>query len=125
MELKDLGAKLDSLADLMTKLVAEKDTAKAAEAQAKADEAAVKSAVDAYEEAIEAIDAADLFESQVKELRQAAKAGQDVAPLIESAKAVKEEALKAAEVKASDEPQGVLLGGRKLESATELGKVFG
>lgn len=111
MELKDLGAKLDSLNDLMTKLVAEKDTAQTAKVQAEADEAAVTSALEAYESAVEEIDKADLFEAQVKELRKAAKAGKDVGPLIESAKTVKESALEAAKTLTENEDaSGRILG---------------
>lgn len=115
---KEVLDKLSAISDVLTKLVAEKDTVQAAEAQAEADEAAVTSALEAYEAAIEAIDKADLFEAQVKELRQAAKAGKDVAPLIESAKAVKEAALETAKtLTESEDASGRILG----ESSSTFG----
>lgn len=122
-ELKDA---LKGITDTLAGLVAKDKAAEAAEAQAKADEAAVASAVEAYAAAEKAIADAELLDVQVESLRAAAKAGQDIAPLIESAKAVKEAAIKAVTESASqDDAQGVILGGRQVESATELGKVFG
>lgn len=84
-----------AVTDALAALVAEKKTAEDAEAQVKANEAAVVSAVEAYDAAVKLIDAADLLPVQVESLRAAAKAGEDVAPLIEAAKKVKDEAIKA------------------------------
>lgn len=123
-EMKD--ALVAELKTLLAPLVTAKEATDAAEAQVKADEAAVTTAVESYDAAIKAIDAAELLPVQVESLRSAAKAGQDVAPLIEAAKAVKAEAIKAVTESApQDDAHGVVLGGRQVESATELGKVFG
>lgn len=85
--------KLDQLITLMTSLVAKDETRAAEAAQVEADEAAVVNAVEAYDAAVVAIDEADLLPSQVAALRAEAKKGHDVAPLIEAAKQVKEDAL--------------------------------
>lgn len=111
-EVKDA---LKGISDTLAALVADKKTAEAAEAQVKADEAAVAQAVESYDKAVAEIDAADLLPVQVESLRAAAKQGQDVAPLIEAAKKVKDDAIKAVtESAAKDEAPGVVLG----ESAT-------
>ena len=125
MDKETLEAALKPLADALTVLVAEKKATEAADAQAKADEAAVTSAVEAYDAKVKAIAEADLPEIQAESLRAAAKAGQDVAPLIESAKALK--AAIEADLRESSEEQGGRIFGesRKVESATDLGKVFG
>lgn len=126
MDKETLEAALKPLADALAVLVTEKKAAEAADAQAVADEAAVASAVEAYDAKVAAIAAADLPEVQAESLRAAAKAGQDVAPLIESAKTLKA-AIEADLRESADEAgaQGRILGGRQVESATELGKVFG
>lgn len=108
-ELKDAFA---AITNLLTPLVTAKEATAAAEAQVTADEAAVTSAVESYDAAIKAIDAAELLPVQVESLRSAAKAGQDVAPLIEAAKAVKEEAVKAVQESAANaDVQGRVIGG--------------
>lgn len=92
----ELKEALKGISDALASLVAEKKTADAAEAQVKADEAAVTSAVEAYDVARKAIDEADLLAPQREELLKAAKRGEDITSAIESAKAVKEAALQAA-----------------------------
>ena len=123
-ELKDA---FKGISDTLAGLVAKDKAAEAAEAQVKADQSAVTSAVEAYAAAEKAIADADLLDVQVESLRAAAKAGQDIAPLIESAKAVKDAAVKAVKESAEEEPHpGALFGStRTVESAVELGKVFG
>lgn len=122
-ELKDA---LKGISDTLAGLVAKEKATEAAEAQVKADEAAVTSAVEAYAAAEKAIADAELLDVQVESLRAAAKAGHDVAPLIEAAKAVKDAAVKAVQESAAhEEHPGAVLGGRTVESATDLGKVFG
>lgn len=116
--------KLDKLIELMTSLVAEKAVKAEEAAQVEADAQAVEAAVAAYDEAVVQIDAAELLPSQVESLRAAAKAGADVAPLIESAKKVKEDALASIQATESAAP-GRAFGERKVESAADLGKVFG
>jgi len=84
-----------------------------AEAQAEVDDKAVAEALDAYEKDVAAIDAADLLPSQVESLRSAAKRGEDIAPLIESAKKIVDEA-----TQALSEGTVVSGAGRVTESAT-------
>lgn len=69
-------------------------TAEAQEtAQVEADEALAQERIDAFETAVEAIDAADLTPAQKKALRVEAKAGSDVTQLIEAQVALKAEIL--------------------------------
>lgn len=85
--------KLDKLIELMTAFAATK-TAEAQEtAQVEADEALAQERIDAFETAVEAIDAADLTPAQKKALRVEAKAGSDVTQLIEAQVALKAEIL--------------------------------
>lgn len=85
--------KLDKLIELMTAFAATK-TAEAQEtAQVEADEALAQERIDAFESAVEAIDAADLTPAQKKALRVEAKAGSDVTKLIEAQVALKAEIL--------------------------------
>lgn len=86
-------------------------TAAKVEADAEAARIAAESAVSHYSAAVEAVDAADLFESQRKSILAAAAKGEDVSELISEAKAVKEEAIKAVQESASqDDAPGVVLG---------------
>lgn len=119
--------KLDKLIDLMTSLVADKKTEDSAKAQVEADEAVAAARVESFAAAVKAVDEADLFESQRESILDAAKAGADVAPLIESAKVVKAEAVASVQESADEAgAHGRILGeSRKVESATDLGKVFG
>lgn len=122
---KDVEERFSALETLLTQLVA-KDEAKVAEAaQVEADEAAKVEAVEAYDAAVKAIDEADLLPSQVAALRAEAKKGADVAPLIEAAKQVKADALASVQESAEIPAGGRVLSTRKIESATDLGKVFG
>lgn len=118
MDKETLEAALKPLADALTVLVAEKKATEAADAQVEADKAAVTSAVEAYDAKVKAIAEADLPEIQAESLRAAAKAGQDVAPLIESAKALKA-AIEAdlRESAGSEDSTGRILG----EAATKFG----
>lgn len=118
--------KLDKLIELMNSLVAEKVQKEAEAAQVEADAEAIKTAVESYDAAVKMVNEAELFEAQKAEILAVAKEGKDISALVESAKAVKEEALKAAQgSNTHEEAHGVVLNGRKVESATELGKVFG
>ena len=121
----ELEQKVDALADKLDQLIASQEPKK--EGDEPSPEDLVAEALNSYQEAIVEIDKAELLPSQVADLRERAKEGKDVAPLIESAKAINEE-LKAQfeeAQKANDEGVGNVLGGVKVESATELGKVFG
>jgi len=86
----------------------------------------VTEALESYQAKVDQIDSAGLLPSQVKDLRERAKVTDDIEPLIESAKTIKDEL--EAQVKESrtqeNEGLGNVLGGVKLESAVELGKVF-
>lgn len=85
--------KLDKLIELMTAFAATK-TAEAQEtAQVEADAALAEERVDAFEAAVELIDAADLTPAQKKALRVEAKAGKDVTNMIEAQVALKAEVL--------------------------------
>lgn len=119
---KDVEERFAALETLLTSLVAKDEKATAEAAQVTADAEAGKIAVEAYDAAVSAIDAADLPEKVVESLRKQAKAGVDVTPLIEQAKEIK--TALAESISAGDD-QGRDFGGRKVESATDLGKVFG
>lgn len=119
---KDVQDAFDALRALIAPLVTEKQTAQEAAAQVAADEKVVEERLDAYDAAVEAIEAAELPADAAKSLRAEARKGTDVAPLIEFAKSVKDgTAERVAE--AADRTRD--FGGRKVESATDLGKVFG
>lgn len=112
---KENGIKMDeeikeafkALNDLIAPLVAKEQTAQAEAAQAEADENAGREAVEAYDAAVTAIDAADLPAKVVESLRKQAKDGVDVAPLIEQATEMKA----ALAESANDAPEGRVLGG--------------
>lgn len=121
MDEKDREA-IAALTTAVQALVTDKQAAQVEAAQATADEKVVEERLDAYDAAVEAIEAAELPADAAKSLRAEARKGADVAKLIEFAKAVKDgEAARIAE--AADTTRD--FGGRKVESATELGKVFG
>lgn len=86
MDEKDKAEIIAALSDLIAPLVAKETASQAEAAQAEADENAGKVAVEAYDAAVTAIDAAELPDKVVESLRKQAKAGVDVTPLIEQAK---------------------------------------
>lgn len=118
----ELEEKVDKALELLAGLVAKEHTAQAEAAQAEADKDAGRNAVEAYHASITAIDAAELPEKVVESLRTQAKKGVDVTPLIEQAKEMKAALV---ETLAESAEQGRDFGSRKVESATDLGKVFG
>lgn len=121
MDEKDREA-IQALTTAVQALVTDKQAAQAEAAQVAADEKVVEERLDAYDAAVEAIEAAELPADAAKSLRAEARKGVNVAPLIEFAKAVKDgEAARIAE--AADPTRD--FGGRRVENATELGKVFG
>lgn len=122
---KDVEERFAALETLLTSLVAKEDASKAEAAQAEADKEAGRNAVEAYDAAVVAIDKADLPEKVVEALRAQAKEGVDVAPLIEQAVAIKEAAEEAVAERLNESAPGRDFGARKVESATDLGKVFG
>lgn len=126
MDEKDREA-INALVTAVTALVADKEKAHAEAAQATADADAGRAAVEAYDAAVSAIDAAELPEKVVESLRKQAKEGVDVTPLIAQAVEIKEALAEAEEARLNESAnQGRDFGSaRKVESATELGKVFG
>lgn len=116
IEMDELKDALKGIQDALAVLVAEKKAAVESAAQVEADEKAVVNAVEAYDAAIKLIDDADLLPSQVESLRADAKAGRDVAPLIEVAKKVKADAIE--QVSLSESGAGRSLGGDKVRNFT-------
>lgn len=102
---------MEALAAIQTalaSLVSERKSESDKDAQHEADAKAVEAAVAAYDAAVKAIDEAELLAPQVEALRARAIKGEEVAPLIEEAKAIRSAALEAA--KTSDAPNGRVLG---------------
>lgn len=97
-------AKLEKLIGLLEQMIAARETQAQEAAQVEADEKLAQERVDALEEAFDAIDAADLTPAQKKALRKEAKAGRDVAPLIEAQVQLKAEILQ--ESAPAEEPAG-------------------
>lgn len=87
MDEKDREA-IAALTTAVQALVTDKQAAQAEAAQVAADEKVVEERLDAYDAAVEAIEAAKLPEDAAKSLRVEARKGVDVAPLIEFAKTV-------------------------------------
>lgn len=85
---KDVEERFGALETLLTSLVTDKQAAQAEAAQVAADEKVVEERLDAYDAAVEAIEAAELPADAAKSLRAEARKGVDVAPLIEFAKTV-------------------------------------
>lgn len=92
MDEKDREA-IQALTTAVQALVTDKQAAQAEAAQADADEKVVEERLDAYDAAVEAIEAAELPADAAKSLRAEARKGVDVAPLIEFAKTVAESAV--------------------------------
>lgn len=87
MDEKDREA-IAALTTAVQALVTDKQAAQVEAAQATADEKVVEERLDAYDAAVEAIEAAKLPEDAAKSLRVEARKGVDIAPLIEFAKTV-------------------------------------
>lgn len=125
MELKDVVDAVAALSAQVSALTDAKATEDAKTAQVEADQSAVTAAVEAYDSARKAVDAADLFDVQKDAILESAKAGVDVAPLIESAKAVKQAAVEAAKPVEQTGTHGRVFSAAESKSALDLGKVFG
>lgn len=106
IKMDELKAAVEALTAQVSALVATEQTAQAEAAQAEADENAGREAVEAYDAAVTAIDAADLPASVVESLRKQAKAGADVTALIEQATE-----MKIALVESASAVEGRVLGG--------------
>ena len=111
MELEEKVDALVAKIDALTSAIVAENGKKAEEAaQIEADAQAVASAVEAYDAAVKAVDEADLLAPQREAILSSAKRGEDVTPLIESAKAIKEAALAAVSAEALV-TEGRVLGG--------------
>lgn len=116
----ELEAKVDKALDLLATLIADKAEKSVEAAQVSADAEAVKTAVEHYAAAVKAVDAAELFESQREAILAQAAEGKDVSELIESAKVVREEAVKAVQETAQVVEGAVLGGGATQFSLTKI-----
>lgn len=126
----DIEARLDKLTASVDALVADRASAKAAEAQAaeatvnqEAIETAVQEALAVYAERLDAIEDADLTQFQRDSLREEAQKGVDVLPLIESATkttaAIKDALLKESE--AAGKPGFIHTGGESTFTSAAWG----
>ena len=107
MNLEEMGKAVEALTAQVAALVAKKAAEKGEALQAEADATAVAAAVEAYDASRKLVDEADLLEPQRAAILESAKAGVDVAPLIESAKAIKAAAIEAAkEARENESPTG-------------------
>lgn len=98
--MEDVKKALADLTNLVGTLVAEKETAVAAEAQVTADEMAVAQAIESYSAAVKAVDEAELLDVQRAEILEAAKKpGADVTALVESAKKIRDAAIEAVKIR--------------------------
>lgn len=125
MNLEETGKAVEALTAQVAALVAKEAAEKGEALQAEADATAVAAAVEAYDASRKLVDEADLLEPQRAAILESAKAGADVAPLIESAKAIKAAAVEAAKAAQEDSaPVGRVVSEAATKSALELGKVF-
>jgi hypothetical protein len=107
---KDVEERFGAIESLLKSLVATKQAETAEAAQAQANDDAGRLAVEAYDAAVTAIDAANLPEKVVESLRKQAKDGVDVTPLIEQAVAIKEASEEAFRVSESAPGRGASEG---------------
>lgn len=119
---KDVEERFTALEALLQTLVAKEQDSKAEAAQAEADKDAGRKAVEAYDAAVVAIDAADLPEKVVESLRAQAKEGNDVTALIEQAVAIKEASEEAITARLGESAPGREFGGDKV---TKIGAYRG
>lgn len=91
--INSLAESLKPVVDFVTESKNAEEKAAQAKVDDQAIETAVNEALESYDEKVKAIEAADLLPSQVEEIRAEARKGADVAPLIESAKKVRDEAV--------------------------------
>ena len=125
MELEKVVEAVEALTAQVATLVADKEKAESAKAQTEADATAVAEALASFKAAVKAVDEAELLDVQRESILAAAERGDDVAPLIEQAVAIKKAAEESVTARLGESAPGRELGARKVESATELGKVFG
>lgn len=108
------AALAEALAPVVAFVAEQKAAADAAVAEAEAKAAAAEqekdAAIESYSAAVKAVSEAALFPSQKDEILTAAKAGEDIAPLLENAKKVVAEASQAA-------PSGYTIESRNSDSA--------
>lgn len=89
-----LAEALKPIVDFVNESKATKATEAQAQVDAEAVESAVTEALSTYDEKVKAIEAADLLEPQVEDLRERARKGEDITKGIESAKKIVEAAEK-------------------------------
>lgn len=118
-----LTEQISALAAQVAILVADKKSALEAEAQAEADAAEAERRVESFAAAVDAVEAAELLDVQRAEILESAKKGEDVAPLIENAKKVRDAAIEAVESQSGSEGR-LIVGESAYKSATDLGKVL-
>ena len=116
---------LEALTAQVASLVTDRKESVAAEAQTEADATAIAEALASFKAAVKAVDEAELLDVQRESILAAAERGDDVAPLIEQAVAIKKAAEESVTARLGESAPGREFGARKVESATELGKVFG
>ena len=116
---------LEALTAQVASLVTDRKKSEAAEAQTEADATAIAEALASFKAAVKAVDEAELLDVQRESILAAAERGDDVAPLIEQAVAIKKAAEESVTARLGESAPGREFGARKVESATELGKVFG
>lgn len=102
----------NELKTLLTAAIATTETKAQEAAQVEADEALAQERLDAFESAVEAIASADITEAQKKSLREQAKSGVDVKPLIEAQVELKAQILKEATEDVSEGRVSVLSGSK-------------
>lgn len=119
--MQELTKKVEALTDMFAQFVASHQEKKEDEVSP---EDLVAEALDTYQAAITEIDKADLLPSQVEDLRERAKEGKDVAPLIESAKKINAELKAQIEEAAKDRDSVGNVLGTQFESALDIGKVL-
>lgn len=122
---KKMEEEIKALRSMLETFIAESKATATEKVQAEADASAVESEVEARVAALESIDSAELLPSQVESLRAAVKGGvKDVAPLIESAKKIRDEA-KADAIKVAESEGHIVDGGtRSVEHVAKL-SIFG
>lgn len=123
---KDVEERFDALTALIQGLTEARAQDAKAEADANAVDAEATKRVEAVVASLSAVESAraDLLPSQVASLTESAKRGEDVAPAIESAKAIATEARETFAGK-DDSAESGRLGESHTGSALDLGKVLG
>ena len=105
---------LEALTAQVASLVTDRKKSEAAEAQTEADAKAVSEALASFKAAVKAVDEAELLDVQRESILAAAERGDDVAPLIEQAVAIKKAAEEAVTARLGESAPGREFGGDKV-----------